>query len=242
MCGLVASIKDPRVQANGSPNGISVDKIKQQLEKSLELIKHRGPDGSGIWVSPDGNVALGHCRLAINDLSANGLQPLASDDGQIHAIVIGTVYCYDALRKECQEQHGYRFSSHSDSELVLALYKAYGAPGFLQHLRGEFALVLHDGRTDRVVVARDRFGIKPLFWTELGGRLLVAAEAKAFLGLGWQPRWDVKSLVTSAWEMEKRTAFRGVSKVLPGEWVDISAQGVKVQKYWDPEYADKVSD
>ncbi|PHH82724.1 hypothetical protein CDD82_5079 [Ophiocordyceps australis] len=201
MCGLVASIKDPRVHSKG----ISVDKIKQQLQDSLELIKHRGPDGSGIWVSPDGKAALGHCRLAINDLSANGLQPLASDDGNMHAVVIGTVYCYDALRKECQEQHGYRFRSRCDSELVLALYKAYGAPAFLEHMRGEFALVLHDGRTGRVVVARDRFGIKPLFCTELDGRLLVAAEAKAFLALGWKPRWDVKSLVTNAWEMGERT-------------------------------------
>jgi asparagine synthase (glutamine-hydrolysing) len=216
--------------------------LASQLQASIDSINHRGPDESGVWISVDERVGLGHCRLSINDLSPSGRQPLHSDCGELHAIVNGEIYDHDRLRNECTTQHGYSFSSESDSELVLALYKIHGAPGLFEHLRGEFAFVLYDGREGRrrVVAGRDRFGIKPLVWTVVNGRLLLAAEAKAFLPLGWQPEWDVRAVVDSGWMMDDRTLFKGVHKLLPGHWMEVTDEnGIQTHRYWDAEYEDK---
>lgn len=160
-------------------------------------------------------AALGHCRLAINDLSPEGEQPLHSSDGLIHAVVNGEIYDYDRVRAELEAIPGldYKWKGRSDSELVLALYLAYGT-SFLSHLRGEFALVLYDDRNKLFVAARDRFGIKPLFWRRgTEGRLMLAAEAKAFLPLGWEPEFDVGAIVDGGWGHDTRTMFKGVNKV-----------------------------
>ncbi|KAI0854959.1 asparagine synthase-domain-containing protein [Xylaria cubensis] len=226
---------------HGGTNGVSQD-LAADLKASVDLINHRGPDDSGVWISEKGHVGLAHCRLSINDLSPAGRQPLHSYDNQIHAVVNGEIYDYDRLRAECETAHNYVFQSDSDSELVLALYKIHGAPDFLTHLRGEFAFVLYDGRgkTRRVIVARDRFGIKPLVYTRVGSKLLAASEAKAFIPLGWKPRWDVRAIADAGWMLDDRTLFRGVKKVLPGHYLDITEQGgVQQVRYWDAEYEDK---
>jgi asparagine synthase (glutamine-hydrolysing) len=236
------------IKQNHETNGIAnLDGLKiglrADLEASIDLIAHRGPDDSGIWISSDEKVGLAHCRLSINDLSSAGRQPLHSNDDQIHAVVNGEIYDYDRLRHECETVHDYRFLSDSDSELVLALYKIHGAPNFLTHLRGEFAFVLHDERegAQRVIAARDRYGIKPLLYTRVGSKLLVASEAKAFLPLGWKPRWDVRAIADAGWMFDGRTLFRGVRKVLPGHYLDITEEhGAQQVKYWDAEYEDKV--
>ncbi|KAL8877829.1 MAG: hypothetical protein Q9192_008589 [Flavoplaca navasiana] len=226
-------------------NGIhthTIETLTTQLRASIATINHRGPDESGIWISPNTNIALGHCRLSINDLSPSGSQPLTSDDGQIHAVVNGEIYDYDRLRDICATEHGYKFNGESDSQLVVALYKIHGAPAFFEHLRGEFAFVLYDGRegSERVIAGRDRFGIKPLVWTVVDGRLLMAAEAKAFLPMGWKPEWDVGAIVDGGWMMDERTLFKGVKKVLPGNWMEVTEErGVETRKYWDAEYEDK---
>jgi asparagine synthase (glutamine-hydrolysing) len=223
-------------------HGRSKQLLVEQLQASIDAINHRGPDETGVWISDDASVALGHCRLSINDLTPSGRQPLTSDDGNIHAVVNGEIYDQDRLRQLCAEKHGYKFSSESDSELVLALYKIFGAPGFFKHLRGEFAFVLYDDRPGkrRVIAARDRFGIKPMVWTTVGDKILMASEAKAFLPLGWKAEWDVKSIATSGWQLDDRTLFKGVRKLLPGHWVEITNGGLKTYRYWDAEYEDKV--
>ncbi|GKT47552.1 amidase chyE [Colletotrichum spaethianum] len=228
--------------AAGHTNGSTLEKLRNQLHDSLRRIEHRGPDESGIWVSREGSVGLGHCRLSINDLSPSGSQPLTSDDGQIHAIVNGEIYDHDRLRKLCATEHNYNFQGESDSELVLALYKIYGAPAFFEHLRGEFAFVLYDSRpgSKRIIACRDRFGIKPLFWTKIQGRLLLAAENKAFLAMGWEPEWDVPAMIDGGWMMDDRTIFKGVKKILPGHWMEVTDdRGIELHKYWDAEYEDK---
>lgn len=258
MCGLsacvllsTAGINDEGSQTpciegdiNGSHEANNVGKqLTANLKASVDLIAHRGPDDSGVWISENQCVGLAHCRLSINDLSAAGRQPLHSDDNQIHAVVNGEIYDYDPLRHECESVHGYCFQSDSDSELVVALYKIYGAPNLFTHLRGEFAFVLYDERegAQRVIAARDRYGIKPLVYTHVGSKLLLASEAKAFLPLGWKPRWDVRAIAQAGWMFDDRTLFRGVRKVLPGYYLDITEKGgVQAVKYWDAEYEDKV--
>lgn len=243
MCGILASCACPNLEATSQGSSPSLETLEQTLLAGLEVIKHRGPDGNGTWISQDGQVGLAHCRLSINDLSARGAQPLHSDDGAIHAVVNGEIYDYDRLRDHCASQHGYAFGSESDSELVVALYKIYGAPGLFEHLRGEFAFVLYDGRPDvaRVVAGRDRFGIKPLVWTVVDGRVLLASEAKAFKPLGCEPEWDVHGISNCHWLVNDGTIFKGVKKLMPGHWMEITeGRGVEIHKYWDAEYPDKV--
>lgn len=132
-------------------------------------------------------------------------------DGGIHTVVNGEIYDYDRVSARLSQQFGYKFQGHSDSELVVALYKYYGT-SFMEHLRGEFALCLYDSTTQFFVAARDRYGVKPLLWTVVDGRLLIAPEAKAFLPLGWKPEWDVRALMDESWHFGCRTLFKGVQK------------------------------
>lgn len=134
---------------------------------------------------------------------------------------------------------------HSDCEIVIALYRCYGL-SFLSRLRGEFALCLYDGRNQLFIAARDRYGIKPLFWTRSRsldgvGQILIAAEAKAFLPLGWQPEWDVRSLMEGGYLGGDRTHFKGVSAIRPGHYMLVrSTQHVEIRQYWEAEYPNKL--
>ena len=184
-------------------------------------------------------------RLSINDLSPDGAQPFHSPDGKIHAVVNGELYDYDCIRKELEDTTGYVFQSRSDSEIVIALYMHHGL-NFVHHLRGEFAVVLFDEEQQHLIALRDRFGIKPLFWTvqqdpkTLQRKLLIAAEMKAFLPLGWKPEWDVRSLRDAGWNHDERTIFKDVQKVRPGHYMLCTGFGhIEQKQYWDAEYPDK---
>lgn len=151
-------------------------------------------------------------RLAINDLSTDGEQPFHSTDGHVHAVVNGELYEAETIRQKLTEESEFSFKGGCDCEIVIALYELHGV-SFLRHLRGEFALCLYDSRRKTFIAARDRYGIKPLFFTEIGESLLVAAEAKAFEPFGWKPEWDVESIVDRGWTHDQRTIFKGVKKV-----------------------------
>lgn len=157
-------------------------------------------------------AGLGSCRLEINGLGPGGQQPFSSSDGTIHAVVNGELYDHQQIRADMAQRSGYRFKGGSDSEIVMALYEYYGL-SFLSHLRGEFALCLYDANKQLLLAARDRSGIKPLFWTIHQGRLLLASEAKALLPFGWRPEWDVRSIINKAWLTEEKTIFKGLRKV-----------------------------
>lgn len=157
-------------------------------------------------------AALGHCRLAINDLTPDGHQPMHDADNEIHVALNGEIYDYDRIRNRLSQQFNYKFQGHSDSELVIALYKHFGT-SFLEQLRGEFAFCLYDSRTQFFIAARDRYGIKPLYRTVVDGRLLIAAEIKAFLPHGWKPEWDVRALIDEGLQFGCGTLFKGVQKV-----------------------------
>jgi asparagine synthase (glutamine-hydrolysing) len=185
-------------------------------------------------------------RLSINDLSPDGAQPFHSPDGKIHAVVNGEFYDYDRIRKELEDTTGYVFRSRSDSEIVIALYMHHGL-NFVHYLRGEFSVVLFDEDAQHLIALRDRFGIKPLFWTvqqdphTLQRKLLIAAEMKAFSPLGWEPEWDVRSLKDAGWNHDERTIFKGVQKVRPGHYMLCTGFGghIEQKQYWDAEYPDK---
>ncbi|KAI1495208.1 asparagine synthase [Biscogniauxia mediterranea] len=245
--GYTSSAPDGHGLKTGSTNGIANgaqpstrSDLESRLSSSLDKIAHRGPDARDIWISPDNTVGLAHCRLSINDLSSDGVQPLHDDEGHIHAVVNGEIYDNDRLREQCIRATGYKFKGHSDSETVVALYKQYGAPGFLEHMRGEFSLVIYDDRTGDIIAARDRFGIKPLFWTVVGDELLIASEMKAFLPLGWAPEWDVESICLMSCFNAGKTMFKDVRRVEPGHYMTVSPDGdIKQNEYWDFQYPNK---
>ena len=177
-CGFVSIL---------SPKG-SVKKLKQgtswesKLQKGLDTIKHRGPESSHIWVDKNEKVALGHARLSIIDLTT-GDQPLSNQDNTVHVVVNGELYDYERIRQDLI-QKGYSFKTKSDSEIVLALYQEYGTQMF-KYLRGEFAFTLWDSKAGIMLAAKDRFGIKPLFYTiQKDGTVLFASEMKAFFEMG----------------------------------------------------------
>lgn len=183
--------------------------------------------------------------MSINDLSPAGAQPFHSPDGKIHAVVNGEFYDYDRIRKQLEDTEKYVFRSRSDSEIVIALYMHYGL-NFVKHLRGEFAVVLFDENEQHLIALRDRFGIKPLFWTIQKDpktherRLLIASEMKAFLPLGWKPDWDVRSLMDAGWNHDERTIFKDVKKVRPAHYMLCTGVGhIGQMQYWDAEYPDK---
>lgn len=151
----------------------------------------------------------------------------------------GELYGYESIRSSLIAK-GHTFHSNCDSEIVIALYKEYGI-SFLAYLRGEFALSLYDSASQFFIAATDRYGVKPLFYTVVEGRLLVASEAKAFLPFGWKPEWDVQSLRENGWMCDRRTMFQGVCKVLPGHYLTCTSfYTVAQHKYWDFQFRDKV--
>ncbi|KAJ7828020.1 putative asparagine synthase [Mycena olivaceomarginata] len=228
MCGLTSAFY---------PDGVtppSVEALQRGLDASLETIKHRGPDSRGTYVSPDGRVGLGHVRLSIIDLPT-GQQPLSDEDDLIYCVVTGEIYDHDRIRAEMENQ-GYSFKTKSDSELVVQLYKRDGF-NLLFHLRGEFAFVLYDATRRLLFAARDRFGIKPLYYTVSNGAVLFGSEMKAFMGLGWQAEWDIDSIVDNGDVCDERTVFKGVQKLPAGYFALCRASGVvETQAYWDLAY------
>jgi asparagine synthase (glutamine-hydrolysing) len=180
-------------------------------------------------------------RLSTRDLSSAGHQPLHSpgttDD--IHVVVNGELYYEPELRASLERI--YTFTSTSDSEMAIALYKSYGT-AFLDQLRGEFSLVLYDGRNQKLVVARDRFGVKPLHYGVFDGRLLVATQCKGVIELlksREQLRWDVKCIAQGGGHYGSRTLFEGIKKVPPGHVLVIHQNcddHFEFKPYWRTHY------
>jgi asparagine synthase (glutamine-hydrolysing) len=206
-----------------------------KLDAGLERIAHRGPDATGTWESVDGRMALGHVRLSIIGL-ADGDQPIANEDGDVRVVVNGEFYGYRAIREQLRSR-GHDFRTGSDSEIAVHLYEEQGAD-FVHQLRGEFALVVADERNRALLAVRDRFGIKPLFYTVRDGRVLFASEVKALLELGIPARWDREAAYLDgfAFRPHERTLFEGVYSVPPGHYAVARNGHVTLHRYWDIEY------
>lgn len=206
------------------------------LAGATRILHHRGPDAQRYWLRSDGRVGLGHARLGIIDLHS-GDQPLTNEDESLHVVVNGEFYDFQRIRRELEER-GHRFRTGSDSEIVLHLYEEYG-PQCLHHLRGEFALALWDERNRLLFVARDRFGIKPLFYARHGGNLYFASEAKALFAAGVPARWDLESVFQFHHllnPLQDRTLFEGVHQIPPGHYALVTEGQFQLLKYWDFDY------
>src|SRR3954470_6624362 len=208
------------------------------VNRALDRLHHRGPDGTGLWISGDSRVALGHTRLSIIDL-ATGEQPLHHPNDRIHLVVNGEFYDYERIRDDLTAR-GARFRSRSDSEIALWLYAEAGER-CLDDLNGEFAFILWDANAGRLLAARDRFGIKPLFYAVDSGRLLLASEIKALLALGVRAQWDVDGYLDAAHALRDGTLFSGIRQVPPGCYLSATRHDVSVRRYWQDPFASAAS-
>ena len=223
MCGIVALFANDEQISESS------------LKLGMDSLKHRGPDGQKFWISPDQRVALGHTRLSIIDIN-NGEQPIANQDRTLHIVVNGEFYDFERIQGDLR-RWGYKLKTNSDSEIALHLYNEFGTQ-CLHHLRGEFAFVIWDERNELLFAARDRFGIKPLYYSNYQNTLYIASEIKALLAAGVPASWDYEAF----WQNElgllapDRTLFANIYQIPPGYFLIASRSGIKLQCYWDFDY------
>jgi asparagine synthase (glutamine-hydrolysing) len=203
------------------------------LAAMSELLAHRGPDGHGEWISPDGRVGLCHQRLAIIDLSDDAAQPMTGEDGS-KIVFNGEIYNYRDLRERFSRD-GRVFRSRSDTETILAAYEKSGT-SCVDDLRGMFAFAIWDERRNRLVLARDRFGIKPLYYTVQDGVLYFASETKAllpFLPAISTNRTALAEYLTFQYTIGEDTLFDGISQLMPGHIMVVTPDAIKIDRYWD---------
>jgi len=223
MCGITGWAGDP-----GLP--------QEALARMRAAIAHRGPDDDEALVEP-GRVALGFRRLSIIDL-AGGAQPIRNESGRMAVTVNGELYNFRELRSEL-EARGHRFSTHSDAEVALHLYEDEG-PRFLQRLRGMFAIALWDADADRLVLARDRLGVKPLYYAEVPGGLLYGSEPSAILASGAiAARPDpaaIAQYLTLQYVPAPLSGFAGIRKLHPGEMLVWERGSWRTERWWTVEH------
>lgn len=204
-----------------------------------ETIRHRGPDSSGAFVDAEAGVALAHRRLSIIDLSEAGAQPMTSSCGRFTIVYNGELYNTPQLRARV-EAAGRAFRGHSDTEAIVEACAAFGVEEAVRAARGMFAFALWDRRARRLTLARDRLGVKPLYWGFVGGGLAFGSELKPIVALGgWTPEVDRRALTEFArygFVPAPLTIWRGVNKLRAGEIASVGADGeATTSVYWSAE-------
>lgn len=232
MCGICGIIDNKK------------DKIDQGMLRGMCFaMEHRGPDGEGIYISPYSKpaVGLGHRRLKIIDLSDAGNQPITNEDKSIWLVLNGEIYNYHQLRKDL-ESRGHQFRSHTDAEVVLHLYEDF-AEGCLSYLRGMFAFAIWDGRDNKLFLARDRIGKKPLLYYYDNQYFCFASEFSALLACGLFNREinyeAIDKYLTFGYVPAPETIYRKVFKMLPAHYAIFKDGRLSLQKYWELDYSRK---
>jgi len=229
VCGIVG-------QLSLSPQAGRIDPAL--LAAMRDEMAHRGPDGSGQWISPDATVGLGFRRLAIVDLSAAANQPMTNEDGSVWLVYNGEIYNHLEIRAELERLGGHRWrTDHSDSEVILHAFEQWGID-FVQKLRGMFAIAIYDANRRDLWLIRDRIGIKPLYYAKRAGRFSFASEIKAILRDPEQRRavdeealYHYLSFLTTPAPM---TLFAGIRKLPGGTWLRVAGDGtITERRYWD---------
>src|SRR5256712_8238488 len=230
MCGIAGIMS-----FNGRPVS------PEEMGAMCTAMFHRGPDDEGFYIGP--GVGLGMRRLSIIDLQT-GRQPVHNEDGTVWVVFNGEIYNFRDLRRKL-EQRGHVFSTATDTEVIVHLYEDFG-PHCVEHLRGMFAFALWDGRRRQLLLARDRLGIKPLYYAEIAGRLLFASELKAILqlpevarSLNWRA---VSHLFTGLTTPPTESIIEGVRKLEPGHLLIASpGKAPQTERYWEvrfePDYS-----
>ena len=223
MCGIGGQLALARAPIAG---------LSRTLTVMSQLLAHRGPDGHGQWISEDHRLGLFHRRLAVIDLSASGAQPMSSKSRTVITFN-GEVYNFPELRSTLETVWDFR--TNSDTECVLAAYDRYGdvCP---KYLRGMFAFAIWDEKRSRLFCARDRFGIKPFYYTVQDGIFYFGSEAKSLLPFLPDVNTDEGALaeyLTFQYTIGEKTLFRGIFQLLPGHSISIEDGQIKIARYWD---------
>src|SRR5262245_41352026 len=223
MCGLTGTLHLGSAAAWEGP-----------VRRMMSAIAHRGPDGEGVFV--DGPCALGHRRLAIIDLSDAARQPMADASGRFTIVYNGEIYNFCELRTEL-ELLGHRFRSRSDSEVLLAAFAEWGRSALLR-FNGMFAFAIWDKRERQLILARDRYGIKPLYYARLGDTLLFGSEIKAILAYpAYEVQLDKEALLeyfTFQNFFTDRTLFKDIRLLPAGSYLTAGANTLsRPKRYWD---------
>lgn len=226
MCGIagIFNIYDNK--------GISKDTLK----KMVAIIKHRGPDGFGFY--SDKRIGLAHARLSIIDLEG-GWQPIHNEDKTVWITFNGEIFNYLELREELIEK-GHRFYTRSDTEVIVHLYEEYGE-NCLKYLNGQFAFAIWDKKKENLFIARDRVGIRPLFYTFVNGSIIFASEIKSlFVDQRVNREIDPYALdqIFTFWmNIPPRTAFKDVMELPAGHFMIINNGDCRISQYWDPDFS-----
>lgn len=241
MCGIAGGVWS----SHGS--GLTID----QLRAMTNSIQHRGPDDEGLWIQPpsqhpnhllnptwNSGVGLGFRRLSIIDLDT-GRQPMGNEDGSVQIVFNGEIYNYRQLRHRL-EGSGHRFSSHSDTETIVHLYEDLGTDCF-KHFNGMFAIALWDSKKNRLVLARDRLGKKPLFYWHDQDQIYFASELKALRTLPGFPQAinhaAIDAYLTYQYIPHPMTIYQGVHKLPPGHFLIFENGRLQIQRYWDIDWS-----
>ena len=224
MCGFV-----------GIKNKVGADVDAALLSNMASTINHRGPDDEGFLI--EGTIGFAHKRLSIIDL-ALGHQPMTR--GEVTVVYNGEIYNYKELRENLKKA-GFQFRTNSDTEVLLAMYEAYGYD-FIKKLNGMFAFLIYDRRKKQLIAARDHFGIKPLYYVNTKENLIFASEIKAILphpSVLVEPNLNaINEYFTFQYVLGNETLFKNICKVLPGQMLitNLNTNEINAIKYWDPSY------
>jgi len=203
------------------------------LKGMLAVIAYRGPDGAGIHLS--GPVGLAHRRLSIIDIGSSGAQPMCNEDGSVWITFNGEIYNYGELREQLLRL-GHTFKSLSDTEVIVHLYEQYGTD-CLAHLTGMFAFAIWDAKDQTLFIARDRVGIKPLYFVRTGASLTFASEIKALLeDVQTSPcvnHGAIDAFLTHLYSPSEETIFSGIHKLPPGHFLVVKGSNVRQEQYWE---------
>ncbi len=205
------------------------------LASMTDAVAHRGPDSAGYFQAP--GIGLGHRRLSIIDL-ATGDQPLANEDGQVQVVFNGEIYNFAEVRAELMAR-GHRFRTHSDTEIIVHGYEEWGER-CVERFRGMFAFALYDANTRRLLLARDRLGVKPLYYAEVPGGIVFGSEIKSLLQdadvpRDWRPE-AIDAYLTLLFIPAPHTVYAGVQKLPPAHTLVAENGRVRIAKYWDLEF------
>ena len=232
MCGIV-----------GFRTNRDFSRLRDALPEATSRLVHRGPDDTGLFFDQESGVGLGHRRLSVIDLSEAGRQPMASDDGMVNIVYNGEIYNFQEIRSTLAG-HGHHFRTETDTEVILNAYMEWGMD-CLTRFVGMFALALWDSRSRLLFLARDRLGIKPLYYHFTPGELIFASELKALMAFKGFPRDidpdAVPLFLHYQYIPSPRTVFKDTFKLLPGRYAVFDGQDIRIRSYWELPHIDRTS-
>src|SRR5688500_15286430 len=222
MCGIAGLVASDGVRHDDQARAVAM----------RDVMAYRGPDGAGLYI--DTHAVLGHRRLSIVDL-AGGHQPLANEDGRIWVTYNGEIYNHSDIRAEL-ESAGHRYKTRSDTETIVHAYEQWG-DDCVTRFRGMFAFAIWDAPKRRLLLVRDRLGIKPLYWSTVGSRIVFGSEIKAILASALVPAEAndalLPELLTTRYSSDEQTLFRNIFRLLPGHRLVFEQGRTTVRQYWD---------